>query len=219
MNQINGHQTKNSDRDKPWLRPVLLLAVLIMMVAGAGVWLATTKSGLRWLGSTVSYLSAGNISFEGLDGKLSELVSADTVRFTSDDLFVVARNVRLNWKPDGLKSGQLEIIALTAGDVEIVSPPSSKPSSPPDNLELPLSLLVQKVDICALRLLHEKGGTPVFAATDLTAQLKSDGRTHEFSELRASLEFGKLIASGRIEGVRPFDLRADAKLAGISIPA
>ncbi|SOD42086.1 translocation/assembly module TamB domain-containing protein [Nitrosovibrio sp. Nv4] len=218
MNQINGHQTKNSDRHKPWLRPVLLLAVLIIMVMGAGVWLATTNSGLRWLGSTVSQLSTGKISLEGLDGKLFGSIEADIVRFKSDDLLVVARNVQLNWQPDALKSRQLKIIALRAEDVEIVSPPSSTPASPPDNLELPLSLLVQKVDIEALRVLHEKGGTLVFAATDLAARLKSDGRMHELTELSASLEFGKLIASGRIEGVRPFDLHAEAKLAGVSIP-
>lgn len=218
MNSTNGPQTRNSNRNTQRFRSLLLLAVLIIIAAGAGVWLATTKSGLRWLGSTVSQLSTGNIVFEGLDGRLSEFVNADIVRFESDDLLVVARNVQLNWQPDALKSRQLKIIALRAEDVEIVSPPSSKPSSPPDNLELPLSLLVQKVDIGALRVLHEKGGRPVFAATDIVAQLKSNGRTHELSELRASLEFGKLIASGRIEGVTPFDLRADAKLAGVSIP-
>jgi translocation and assembly module TamB len=196
----------------------LLLGALIIVIAGIGAWLTASTSGLKWLGSAVSHLSTGNISLEGLDGKLSQSIKADVVRFTRDDLLVVARGVQLNWQPDALLSKQLKIVDLTAEDVEIISPPSPEPSSLPDNLELPLSLLVQKVDIGALRVLHEKGGAPVFGATEIHARLESDGQTHQLSELRANLEFGKLIASGQLEGVTPFTLLAQAKLAGVAIP-
>src|SRR5687768_4516982 len=162
MKPENGHQAENSGWNIKWWQSVLLLGVLVIVIAGMGVWLTASTSGLKWLGSAVSHLSAGNISLEGLDGKLSQSIKADVVRFTRDDLLVVARGVQLNWQPDALLSKQLKIVDLTAEDVEIISPPSPEPSSLPDNLELPLSLLVQKVDIGVLRVLHGKGGAPVF---------------------------------------------------------
>jgi translocation and assembly module TamB len=153
-----------------WRRPASLLATLIIITAGAGVWLSISTSGLRLSGSALSHLSGGNLSFEGLDGKLSETISAHTVRFARDDLLVVARGVQVRWQPGALMSGLLEITALTVADMEIVSLPSSEPESLPENLELPLAVSVHKLDIGALRVLPEKSAKPDFSAAELTAK-------------------------------------------------
>lgn len=197
-----------------WRRPALLLAVLIIPIAGIVGWLSTSSSGLRSLGTAISYLSAGNVSFEGLDGTLSGSFGAHVMRFTSDDLFVIARDVQLNWQPGALKEGHLDITALTAREVEIIAVPSSEPRSPPASLELPIALSLRKLDIGMLRVMQEEGGTPDFKATELMAQLESDGRRHRLSNLRASLEYGGLTASGQIDGVTPFDVNAQVELAG-----
>ena len=158
-----------------WRRPASLLATLIIITAGVGVWLSISTSGLRLSGSALSHLSGGNLSFEGLDGKLSETISAHTVRFARDDLLVVARDVQLHWQPGALMSGLLEIMALTVGDMEIVSPPSSEPESLPENLELPLAVSVHKLDIGSCGM-PEKSAKPDFSAAELTAKFESDGR-------------------------------------------
>ena len=197
-----------------WRWPALLIAVFIILPSGISVWLSTTSSGLRSLGSAISHLSAGNTSFEGLDGKLSGSFSVRAMRFTSDDLLVIARDVQLSWHPGALKEGHLDITALTAREVEIVALPSTEPKSPPTSLELPLALSLRKLDIGTFHVMHEEDGTPDFRATELTARLESDGRRHRLSHLGASLEFGRLTASGQIGGTRPFDLNAQAELAG-----
>ena len=202
---------------KRWRLPVVLLVAFMMMATGIGVWLMTSTSGLRWLGATVSHLSKGDVLFEGLDGKLSGPMSAHTLRFANDDLLVVAREVQLRWQPGALMSGLLEITALTAEEMEIISSPSSEPKSLPENLELPLPVSIRKLNIGTLRVLSKEGGKPDFVATELTARMESSGRMHQLSNLGINLEFGKLTASGQIDGTRPFELSARMELAGLAI--
>ncbi|HEU4855265.1 MAG TPA: hypothetical protein VFS89_08275, partial [Nitrosospira sp.] len=202
-----------------WWQWMLLAAIFILLaVTGSALWLATSNSGLVWLGSALSRLSADSISFEGLEGKLSRSVSVRRVRFSGENLFIVARDVQLDWEPGALRSGQLKIIALTAGEVEVVSPPSPEPATQPDNLELPLSLDLRKFEIGVLRVMREKEGAPVFRALDLAVKLTSDGHIHQIPELRAMLDYGRLTASAKLKGVKPFPLEGDVVLTGIAVP-
>jgi translocation and assembly module TamB len=202
-----------------WWQWLLLAAIFILLAtAGSALWLVTSNSGLVWFGSALSRLSADSISFEGLEGKLSRSFSVRRVRFSGKNLLIVARDVQLDWEPGALRSGQLKIIALTAGEVEVVSPPSPEPATQPDNLELPLSLEVRKFEIDILRVMREKGGVPVFRALDLAVKLTSDGHIHQIPELRAMLDYGRLTASAELKGVKPFPLEGDVTLTGIDVP-
>src|SRR5688500_1818284 len=122
-----------------WRRRMLLFMALvdvIMMIVASGFWLVTSRSGLRWMGSTVSQGSAGKLSFEGLEGELGRSMRAHMVRFHSDDLIIIVRDMQLDWEPDALASRQLRINLLSAKDVEVLSLPSDEPASLPGNLEL-----------------------------------------------------------------------------------
>src|SRR6185312_14115923 len=202
-----------------WWQWMLLAAIFILLaVAGSALWLATSNSGLVWFGSALSRLSADSISFEGLEGKLSRSVSVRHVRFSGENLLIIARDVQLDWEPGALRSGRLKIIALTAGEVEVVSPPSPEPATQPDNLELPLSLDVCKFEIGVLRVMREKGGATVFRALDLAAKLISDGHVHQVPELRVMLDYGRLTASAELKGEKPFPLEGHVTLTGIAVP-
>ena len=167
----------------------------------------------------MSHLSSGQVSIEGLDGTLMGPLSAHVVRLTAGDSVAVSRNVRLHWQPGYLRSGLLEITSLAVEDIEIISPPSSEPRSLPQTLELPVSVSLHKLDIGALRVLHEKDGKPDFAATQLIASFFSDGSHHRVPDLRVRLDFGTLTASGEIEGTKPFGLSARMELEGLAVPS
>src|SRR6478736_4444942 len=124
------------------------------------------------------------------------MVAGFGVRLTADDSVAVGRNVRLHWQPRSLRSGLLEITSLAVEDIEIISPPSSEPRSLPQTLELPIGVSLHKLDIGALRVLHEKDGKPDFVATQFIASLFSDGSHHRVPDLRVRLDFGTLTASG-----------------------
>lgn len=190
----------------------LLLAVAITLSAG-GYWLLASTSGLRW---AVSMIAPDTVSIEGVSGTLLGPLDAKTLVIRSGDLRVTARNVRLDWRPGALLDGRLELSALAAQDVEVLSLPSPIPAPFPENLRLPLPLAVHRLDMGALRLISREGGAPDFSASNLVATLDSDGRQHHLRSLRASLEYGQLTAAGRLDGTRPFALQAQADLAGLT---
>ncbi len=195
-----------------WLFALLFSILSLSAVAG---WLLATSSGLQWL---VSLGSGGAVNLQGANGTLLGPLGARTLSFTSGNTRVTVRDIHLEWRPAALLAGRLEIATLTAQSVEILSPPSDEPLTLPQDLRLPLSLSLSKVDIGALRVIRQAGGTPDFAATRLAARLESDGRKHSLHDLRASLEFGELSASARMDGARPFALQAQAALAGHGSP-
>lgn len=198
-----------------WRWPALLLAAAIALTA-CGSWLTASTSGLQWLAATVSRTSAGKISFAGISGTLLGPMTAQTLVIGSSDLRITAHDLHLGWRPAALLDGRLEITALAARDVEVLSLPSPLPSPYPENLCLPLPLSLHKLDIGSLRMLGKEGGTPDFAASNLSARLESDGCRHLLKNLRANLEYGKLTASGQMDGTRPFALQAQADLAGLA---
>jgi len=195
-----------------WL--FVLLFVILSLSAGAG-WLLATSSGLQWL---VSVSSGGAVTLQGTNGTLLGPLGAKTLSFTSGKTRVTIRDIRMEWRPAALLAGRLEIATLTAQSVEILSPPSDEPLTLPQDLHLPLPLSLSKIDIGALRVIRQAGGTPDFAATRLSARVDSDGHQHRLHDLRASLEFGELSASGRLDGAQPFLLQVRAALAGHGSP-
>lgn len=190
-----------------------LLFAVIALSAATG-WLLATSSGLQWLASMASRSSGGALALQGTSGTLLGPMGAQTLIYTDGDMRVTVRDMRLDWRPAALLARRLDIATLTAQGVEVLSPPSDEPLSLPKDLRLPLPLSLGRIEIGSLQVFSQAGGTPDFAATRLTARLESNGRQHRLSELRASLEYGELIASAQIEGTRPFTLQARADLAG-----
>lgn len=193
-----------------WWLAVLLLPIVIAV--SAGIWLLASTSGLRWVAATLGHTSTGSVSIDGVSGTLLGPMGAQTLVIDSKDLRITVRDVQLGWRPAALLGGRLEINTVAARDVEVLSLPSPAPLS----LRLPLALSLHKLDIGALRVISKEGSTPVFSASNLAAKLESDGRLHRLQELRASLDYGKLTASGQMDGVKPFTLQAQADLAGLS---
>lgn len=194
-----------------WRLPALLLAAAIALSAVGG-WLSASTSGLQWLAATVARTSAGGISLAGVSGTLLGSMGAQTLIADGGDLRITAHDVKLDWRPAALLSGKLEITALAARDVEVLSLPSPYP----EDLRLPLPVSIHRLDIGTLHVISEEGGAADFAASDVSARLESDGRLHLLQALSANLEYGKLTASGQMDGTRPFALQAQADLAGLA---
>ena len=212
--------TANSVAPRGTKRWRMAAALLFIALAVGSGWLLDSTSGLRWAAAAVSRISAGSVSFSGLSGTLLGPMSAESMLINSGDLRVTVRDMHLEWRPAALLHGKIEIGTFAAQDVEVLSraaPQANK--SLPDNLLLPLPVAVHKLDIAALRVIRNEGGKPDFSANNLAARLESDGRHHQLHELSASLEYGKLSASGSIDGSRPFALQAQVDLAGIALTA
>ncbi|MBZ0104145.1 MAG: translocation/assembly module TamB domain-containing protein [Sulfuricella denitrificans] len=202
---------------RPRRKWLALLFALITLSAGAA-WLVTTSSGLQWLAAMASRSSGGTLDLQGTSGALLGPMSAKALRLNEGDMHITVKDIRLDWRPAALLKGRLEIISLTAQNIEVLSPKSDKPMVQPNDLRLPLPLSLNKIEIGSLQIIRQADGTPEFAATRLAARLDSNGRQHRLQELRARIEYGELSASGQIDGSRPFALQARADLAGHESP-
>lgn len=183
---------------------------IVIALSAAAIWLLASTSGLHLLTATLA--RTGSISFTGVSGSLLGHMEAQTLIMSRPDLRITAHDVRLDWRAAALLKGRLEITTLTARDVSVLSPPSA--SAYPDNLRLPLAISLQKLNIGILQVFSEQGGASVFSASDISARFDSDGRLHRVQDFDANLDYGKLTASGEIDGIRPFSVRAQADLAG-----
>ncbi|MDP1558050.1 MAG: translocation/assembly module TamB domain-containing protein [Nitrosomonas sp.] len=193
---------------------IFLLMSIFTGIAG-GNWLLTSPSGLQWLLATVSRISAGSVSFEGVSGTFHN-PRAHAIHFISDDLQLTIGNFELDWQPRALLSGHLVVNTLSAQDIEVLSPPSPTPLTLPENLNLPVALSINQLNVATLRLFSKKGEKPDFSATDLKATLESDGQQHLLSNLSLNTAFGLLNGTAQINGEKPFNLSAEAKLIGLT---
>jgi translocation and assembly module TamB len=199
-----------------WKLPAMLLG-LVIIVSISGGWLLGSTSGLRWVVATVTHSSVSQISLINVTGTLLGDMGAKTLVINSRDLRITAHDIHLTWRPASLLSGGLEIDELGAQDIEVLSRPAlPSKNGLPENLQLPLPVLIKKVSLGALRIISEENGVPYFSATNLAASLESNGRQHHVQYLSANLEYGKLLSSGQINGSRPFALQAKAELIGLT---
>ena len=186
-----------------------LLAGVAALFLVSAVLLAT-NAGLRALTAVMSRV--GMVSIEGVGGSLLDAPSARTLIINLPDLHITIREISLNWRPAALLGGKIEITQLTAREVEVLSLPSPYP----DNLNLPLAISLQKIEIAELRVYSKAGAAADFSASKLSARLTSDGNLHHLQDLQAQLDYGTLTASGELNGTRPFAIRSQAELAGLA---
>ncbi|MDD4929615.1 MAG: translocation/assembly module TamB domain-containing protein [Gallionella sp.] len=192
-------------RFKRWL----LLAV-VLALSSFGLWLTASTAGLKLMAATVTHLSRGSVTFTGVSGSLRGVMGAELLVVDIPDLRITVRDLRLDW--DSLSAGRLVITSLSAREVDVLSQPSPFPAS----LRLPMALSVKKLTMGTLRVYSKPDSAADFSAVNLAARLESDGTLHRLEEMQARLSWGRLTASGQMNGARPFALQAKAGLAGLS---
>ncbi|SFI89226.1 translocation/assembly module TamB domain-containing protein [Nitrosomonas sp. Nm34] len=217
MENTEAHPKQKEKRKKPWF--LLFFLLLVVVISASSIWLVTTPSGLRFLLSSVSRISGDGILFEEVKGTLRAL-SIKKINYTSEGLHATINEIELQWQPRLLFSRQLAIDILATKAIEIQSSPSPETSKKeplvlPDNLQLPLSIILQKLEIGSLQMLTIGKETPDFTITDITASIESDAEHHSLRQVSLESEFGKLSGSLQIAPDKPFDLEAQATLLGL----
>ncbi len=177
----------------------LLLAMLLVLGGGLSMLLLQERLTSPLKG----------ISVTGVSGNLLGSFTVQSVLIESGEVRITAREIKMHWKPAALLRGTLGITTLAIQELDILQlPAKDQLQHLPENLQLPLPLSLQTLEINRLRL---NGAVELSA---VKATLQSDGRLHRILDLQASLPYGQLTASGQLDGVRPFALKAQGKLTG-----
>ena len=191
-----------------WLLAFLLLS--LGLAAGGLAWLASSESGLQMAGRLLASATGGQLSLNGLTGRLLGPLSIDELRWRDKDLALSARGVEFEWTPSALRHSRLEVAELrvAALTIDTLGPSTPGPTPLPDDLTLPLAVSVGQLTLGSLIV---DNGTPI---TDITARLSSDGQHHTIDAL--ALRAGDVSIGGKValDGRAPFAVQASADIRG-----
>lgn len=194
------------------LAAVLGLLTVTVLLLG---WLGATESGLRTLAGLADGLSGGLLSLDKPQGYLLGEFKLGSLQLRTPTLQLEIRNLEVDWRPGALARGRLDVASVAASEVRVASLPDDTPLSLPASLELPVAVHLGAVRVDRLltgKLIDGQVAPPDLELIGLDGSLESDGRYHDFSNLKAAAPFGQLAASGRLDGRRPFAVRAKARL-------
>ncbi|WP_153075869.1 translocation/assembly module TamB domain-containing protein [Paraburkholderia bonniea] len=192
---------------------VLLVALLVGALCGA-VW---TERGTSYAWQTVVGMFFGRLTGTLEGGTLASGIRLRQIEWRSPDANGLAfkiDHITGRWTLSR-KPWRLAIESLHVGTIDLrpgaPEPESSTPLTLPQDLRLPLQLLVRDLRVEKLRL-HE--GTTTTEYVRLKFYGRSDGRHHEASLERLDTPFGAVNLTAKLDGVRPFALSGTLGYAG-----
>lgn len=200
-----------------WTRVRLdLLALLaggVVLTGGAG-WLLASNSGLRWMSGVVQARSGGALEISGVEGALISAFGIERLVLHGDGWRVELAGVRMHWRPLQLLQGELNVLNLSARQVDVLTLPGDAPFALPETLHSPLDINVLQAQIDTLRLFSHEQGAPDFIAHALRARYRADKKTHQLQNLQARFASGEVGGDARIAQDAPYPLQAHLALQG-----
>ncbi|HOY76641.1 MAG TPA: translocation/assembly module TamB domain-containing protein [Hyphomonadaceae bacterium] len=141
-----------------WLRIALGLIVAAIVLAGVVVGLRywiTTDGGRAFIASQIDGRKIGplgSIRIQGLKGDPLEAISIADIALVDDDgVWLRAKDARVEWTPDGLFAGELEIQKINIRTVDVLRQP--KVTAPPEQGSGPdIGLSLDEVSIDDLHI-------------------------------------------------------------------
>jgi len=192
---------------------VALLAGGAVLTGGAG-WLLASNSGLRWMSEVVQARSGGALEISGVEGALINAFGIERLVVHGDGWRVEFAAVRMHWRPIKLLQGELNVLSLSARQVDVLTLPGDAPFVLPATLHLPLDIEVLQAQIDTLRLFSREQGAPDFIAHALRARYRADQKTHQLQDLQARFAAGEVSGEASIGQDAPYPVQARLALHG-----
>ncbi len=193
-----------------------LLAVIAsgaVLVSGA-TWLLASNGGLRWMSEVAQVRSGGALKISGVGGALINTFGIRRLVLRGNGWRVEMAEVRMHWQPLKLLRGELNILSLSARQVEVLALPGDDPFVLPETLRLPLAIDVRQLQIDTLHLSSRENTPPDFIARALHTRYRADQNTHQLQDLRARFAAGDVSGDARIAQDAPYPLQANLVLHG-----
>ncbi len=169
-----------------WRRRLLIAfgVPLLLVAVGLGALFAVlrSESGQLWLAQTLSETLSDaeqTIAIEGLSGRLPAELQLKAVRIGDrEGTWLTLQEARLAWSPWALLRGRLEIVSLTAEELEVerapIAPADAEPAAGEpfalSDLSPPLPILLEELYINRLLLGESLAGEAFDLKVDLNAE-------------------------------------------------
>jgi len=183
-------------------------ALLLVILAGAGVWLdreSTLQQAARWIGERTSQ----RLVLEDPHGSLLSRATFSRVTWRRDNRTVTFEEVGLRWSPWWLLAGIVAVDNATASRTVVDLPATEGPRTLPVSLEQSMRVRIVRAHTAELAIV--RGGSPTtFHDVGFTAG--AGWRDWYFKLAPATTPWGRLTAEGRIAHHAPFKLDARVEL-------
>src|SRR3954469_11476769 len=125
--------------------------LLVVTLAAALWWAASSPTALQWLVAEAVKQSHGALTLEGVSGSLLGRVEARRIVYTTEDMRVTLEDAGLEISSAALRAGRFELTELDAALVDVYTKESNKEPELPGSLALPFDLTVRHAQIAKLR--------------------------------------------------------------------
>ena len=188
-----------------------LVLTIVLGLAGWLVWAIHSQSGTAQLWALATRFGNAYVSGKLEGGTVREGLSLRDLHVRAGSTEVRIDHVEGRW---ALTRGpwHAHFAYLRAGNVEVILHPTppTPPSGPPDSLALPLGLDVDRLAVDRLAI---RQGTSTTELKSIAGSLHSDGTHHNVLLDGMESPAGKLAATLRMTGTRPYPLTGAATLA------
>lgn len=157
-------------RTRPWAR--LLLLMLLLCATGLfAIWYAQQRL-LAYACENIASLTRQPLHCSQASGTLPGTLRAEVLRWSSDDLVIELRGVRLRPSLSWLAAGRLSLREASVREFNVFTLRySGKPLKLPTNMALPLPLDIQRAQVQTLNIYDPQGHALVFTHLQTRARL------------------------------------------------
>jgi autotransporter translocation and assembly factor TamB len=221
-----------------WLRHVLaLLAVLVLVIAGAVTWVLHTQGGARFVLGQVTRLAGQGVRYEGVEGSLGGAMRIKLIEVNRPDLYARIDDFEMESSLLGALSGRLLVHRLQAGRVEVRTVSTGAAAQVPVSFAPPYAIRLDQGRIGELRLgaltkeaaaekdpvrkraLMDRDNATDLVVKDIFLRGEGDERHWKIDEARAETPYGKGRVAGTIETYRAVRPRRDPPTSRVSRPS
>ena len=190
------------------------ILILVLLTLGGIVALATTEQGTRWVLDQAARHAPIELAVENVEGTLFRGLSLSGLRLDAGGTQVHLTNGRIQVEARSLLRLTLRIRELTLSGLRVDLPvPATDPREPstpfelPDAVELPLSVLLDRVSLKELRLL--RAGEPMLELDRIALRLEADAQSVRLSDLRVEMQDTEAELNAEVLPSGDFPLQID----------
>lgn len=193
------------------LKITLAVVALVAVAAAALIGYGLSERGLPFIVARIVAQSGGRITIDAPTGSVAGTMRFGRITWHGDGATVTAEDVVVDWNPGALWSKRLSIRGLGARQVTIALKPSTEPTTPPTDLQLPLAIDIERLAVAEL---DWQSGPRTGRMSGLEFGYSGDAQAHRFRELRLVSDFGSLAGNLEVGARAPLRIAGTATIAG-----
>ena len=215
-------------------RALALVAILLLVLAGAALWLLKTPQGARFALERATRMAGGGVTYHGLEGSLGGPMRIGVLEVSRPGMYARVEDFEMDASPFKPLAGSLHVYRLSARSVEVRTLDTGEAAKLPTTFAPPLEVRLDEGRVGELRMgpltreaaaekdpkrkreLIEASRDNDLVVRNILLRGEGDEREWRIGEARAETAYGKAHIAGRVQSAAPFAIDLKAALEGVA---